>query len=239
MSDEKLQIDGVSLSRSGIPIVHEISLTVEPGRILALLGANGAGKSSLVMGVAGQLPLDRGQIILRGQQISKWSTEKRRSKGLAVAPEGHRVLDALSVMDNLRVAASLLPKSDRKAEIAAALDLFPQLADRRDAKASELSGGQKQMIVIAQALVSRPKVLLVDELSLGLSPLIAQRLAETLRNIADRGIGVLLIEQFTGLALSIADEVSVMEHGRIVFAGLPQTLRDDPSILHRAYLANK
>jgi branched-chain amino acid transport system ATP-binding protein len=158
---------------------------------------------------------------------------------VAVVAEGHRVLGALSVMDNLRAAGSNLTLAELKREIDSALALFPELIARRKVLAHNLSGGQKQMVAIAQALIGRPDFLMVDELSFGLAPAIVLRLGETLRQIAARGVGVLLIEQFTTLALALSRRAHVMERGKLVFSGTPDELHRRPEILHGAYLAGE
>jgi branched-chain amino acid transport system ATP-binding protein len=156
-----------------------------------------------------------------------------------VVAEGHRVLGALSVIDNLRAAGSSLTTSELNREIDNALALFPELTTRRKVLAHNLSGGQKQMVAIAQALIGRPDFLMVDELSFGLAPAIVLRLGETLRQIAKRGVGVLLIEQFTTLALALSSRAHVMERGKLVFSGTPEELNRRPEILHSAYLAGE
>ena len=152
--------------------------------------------------------------------------------------EGHPVLVGLSVHDNLAAAALMHPRHDAEREIERALDIFPELRSRLATPAHLLSGGQKQMVVIAQAMVSRPRYLLIDELSFGLAPAVVSRLAETIRAIAQGGVGILLIEQFTTLALSLAKRAYVMERGELAFAGASEELLRRPEILHGAYLAS-
>ena len=151
-------------------------------------------------------------------------------------PEGRRLLPELTVQDNLRVATYSLSSEHAKSGIAYALELFPELEKRWQAPARLLSGGEQQMVVLAQALVSRPKIVLVDELSLGLAPVVVKRLVPTLESVAASGVGVLLIEQFAHVALGLAETAYVLEGGRMHYAGPAQTLKDDPEILHSAYL---
>jgi len=160
-----------------------------------------------------------------------------RAAGVAVVPEGRRLLPALTVADNLRVATYSLGAAQAKAGVAHALELFPELEKRWNHTARLLSGGEQQMVVLAQALVSQPRFVLVDELSLGLAPVVIQRLVPVLQSVATSGVGVLLIEQFTHIALKIADAAYVMERGKICFSGAPRALVDNPDILHSAYLA--
>lgn len=227
-----LVVEDLVVSRSGIRTLHGVSLSLAKGEILALLGANGAGKSTLVMSLAGVLAHERGSIKLCGKDVGRWSAERRRRSGIAVAPEGHQTFRELSVLDHFRVAGAHLPRKVRNREIEAALQLFPELETRLQALGAHLSGGQKQMVIIAQALISRPSFLLVDELSLGLAPAIAHRLAQTLKEVAFRGVGILLIEQFTSLALAISTRASILERGSVLFEGVPRQLEEDPSILH-------
>ncbi|MEM9633011.1 MAG: ABC transporter ATP-binding protein [Pseudomonadota bacterium] len=233
---EKLEIRNLSVERGGKPVLHDISMTFLPGEITALIGANGAGKSTTVMSVAGALPVRSGEIMLGLSSLAGTSADRIRRSGVALVPEGHTVLRTLSVLDNLGAAASHLPHDKVNQAVDDALSLFPELSSRLHIPAGALSGGQKQMVLIAQAIISEPKFMLVDELSLGLAPAIVNRLADTLVELADEGMGIVLIEQFTSLALKIAKHAHVMERGRIVFSGESHELLDDHSILHSAYL---
>lgn len=232
-----LEVDQLKLERGGREVLHGVSLRLEPGEVVALLGANGAGKSSLVMAVAGTLPLLSGAIRLDGAAINKLAPHERRRRGLAVVAEGHHVLSGLTVRDNLAAAALAIPKGEADSRIEEMLALFPELRERLHIGAHLLSGGQRQMINIAQALIVRPKILLIDELSLGLAPVIVGRLGETLRDIAGKGVGVLLIEQFATLALALSTRAYVMERGAVVFSGTSAELREKPEILQGAYLS--
>ncbi len=235
---EGLEVRGLTAERGGRPVLQGIDLSVPPGAIVALLGANGAGKSSLVLALAGLIEGARGSITLGETRLDGLTPLQRRKAGLAIVAEGHQVLPGLSVRDNIAAAALSLPRAAADQRVEEAIALFPELKSRLDVDAQALSGGQKQMVNIAQALVIRPRVLLVDELSLGLAPAVVQRLGGMLREIAAQGVGVLLIEQFTTLALSLATQAHVMERGSLIFSGRSQALRDDPSILHGAYLAS-
>lgn len=233
----ELRVEGLKVLRGGREVLHGVSIALRPGEITTLLGANGAGKSSLMMAVAGVLPIASGKIVLGDRSLAGLPPDIVRRAGVAVVAEGHPVLNHLSVHDNLRAAGLLLPKVDAEKEVADALNLFPELRQRLTVAASNLSGGQKQMVNIAQALIARPRYLLVDELSFGLAPAILVRLADSIRSIAARGVGVLLIEQFTTLALSLASRAYVMERGQITFDGTSAELHKNPEILHGAYLA--
>ena len=232
-----LTVQNLHVSRGGKAVLHGIDLAVTEGKITALLGANGAGKSSTVLAMGGAIPAERGTIKLDGKNIFGLRAEAVRAQGLAIVPEGHRVLGGLSVRDNLLAAATLLPR----AEVAAAMDrvygVFPELAEKQATLGRSLSGGQKQMVCMGQALLRLPRVLVIDELSLGLAPLVVKRLAEVVKDVAKQGVGVLLIEQFTSLALSIASDACVLERGRVVYSGTAAELQAHPEILHSSYLA--
>jgi branched-chain amino acid transport system ATP-binding protein len=232
-----LTITDLSVERGGKPIIHGVNLEIAPGKITALLGANGAGKSSLVLSIAGALPVARGQVVLDGKPISGLRPENVRRLGVVAVPEGHRVLTELTVEENLRVAGTALNRRQLETAVDRALETFPELKPRFHARAGTLSGGQQQMVVLGQAVVSEPRYILADELSFGLAPMIVARLVPVLEAFAERGIGVLLIEQFTHIALRISHHAYVMERGYIRFSGEPDALLQNPDILHSAYLA--
>jgi branched-chain amino acid transport system ATP-binding protein len=232
-----LSVSGLTVARGGKPIIHGVDIEIPPGKITALLGANGAGKSSLVLSIAGALPVERGQITLDGKPINGLRPENVRRLGVVAVPEGHRVLGELTVEENLRVAGTALSRRALDAAVDRALGTFPELKTRLSARAGTLSGGQQQMLVLAQAIVSEPRYILADELSFGLAPVVVARLVPVLEAFAAKGIGVLLIEQFTHIALRISHHAYVMERGRIRFSGEPDALRQNPDILHSAYLA--
>jgi branched-chain amino acid transport system ATP-binding protein len=238
MAAAELTVQNLFVTRGGRPVLRDISLSVPPGEITALLGANGAGKSTLVLTMAGVLPAQRGEIFCDGVQLLGQSPDAVRRHGVALVLEGHPVLTGLSVRDNLAAAAMMHTRRDADREVDAVLETFPELRARLSTAAQNLSGGQKQMVVIAQGMIARPRYLLIDELSFGLAPAIVNRLAETIKAIAQRGVGILLIEQFTTLALSLAKTALVLERGELVFSGASEELRQNPEILHGAYLAS-
>ncbi len=234
---EGLFISGLRVVRGGREVIHGVDLEIAPGRITALLGANGAGKSSLVLAVAGALPTQFGVVSIDGEPITGLRPENVRRKGVAAVPEGHHVLTDLTVAENLSVAGYHLQRAKRDAGIEAALETFPELRAKLTSRAGSLSGGQQQMLVLAQAIVDRPRYLLADELSFGLAPVVVARVVPVVTQLAALGIGALLIEQYTHIALRLAHHVCVMERGRIRFSGEPDALRQNPDILHSAYLA--
>jgi branched-chain amino acid transport system ATP-binding protein len=233
---EALQLEGMTVARGGREVVRDVSLEISPGEVTALLGPNGAGKSTLVLAVAGVLPVEAGSVRLGDRRLTGRRPEKVRAAGVAVVPEGRRLLPELTVDDNLQVATYSLPPLVARERRAYALELFPELKGRLEAKGRSLSGGEQQMVVLAQALVSQPKFILIDELSLGLAPVVLKRLIPTIRTVAESGVGILLIEQFATIALGLAQRAYVLEGGRIRFSGRASDLRERPELLESAYL---
>lgn len=237
MAKDAIIVSDLFVQRGGKRVLHGMSFRIEPGRITTLLGANGAGKSTTVMTLAGALPAQSGTIRLGDMMLGGLAPDTIRRRGVALVPEGHRVLGQLSVEDNLLVASLERTKAARQSGIDHVYAVFPELAERRRQLAADLSGGQKQMVAMGQAFIAKPDFMIVDELSLGLAPAVVRRLAEALKLAAVEGIGVLLIEQFAHLALDLAEEALVLERGRLVYSGPSATLRARPEILHGAYLA--
>jgi branched-chain amino acid transport system ATP-binding protein len=233
---DALRLEGLTVARGGRPVVHEVTFDIAPGEVTALLGPNGAGKSTLVLAVAGVLKPLGGSVALAGRELSGRRPESIRRAGVAVVPEGRRLLPDLTVEDNLQVATYALAREDAKAGRAYALELFPELGKRLGAVGRSLSGGEQQMLVLAQALVSQPRFVLIDELSLGLAPVIVKRLVPTIRTVAESGVGVLLIEQFATVALGLANRAHVMDRGRLRFSGLASELKARPELLQSSYL---
>ena len=231
-----LQIEGLDVQRGNHRVLHGVSLEIPPGEVTTLLGPNGAGKSTLVLAVAGILRPSAGEVRVGSDKLTRGRPERIRAHGVAVVPEGRRLLPELTVEDNFRVATYMLGKEDARLGVAYALELFPELEKRWTAQARSLSGGEQQMVVLGQALVSHPKFLLVDELSLGLAPVVVKRLVPTLESVAETGVGVLLIEQFAHVALALAQRAYVLEGGRIRYSGTARELTERPDLLHSAYM---
>ncbi len=232
-----LEVHKLCLRRGSKRVLTEVSMRVEGGRIVAVLGPNGAGKSSLVLGMSGALPVESGSVRVDGRELVGAAAHEVRRAGVAAIPEGHQVLTALTVQDNLRVAGCTLGATDLASELERALQVFPELRELLQRRAGSLSGGQRQMVALAQALISRPRFVLVDEMSLGLAPLVVARLMKVLQGLATEGCGVLLIEQFTHVALRLADYAYVMNRGRVYFEGTPAQIEADSDVLRSAYLA--
>ncbi|MCW2985803.1 MAG: transporter ATP-binding protein [Conexibacter sp.] len=231
-----LELRDLQVRRGPRTVVAGVSLTVRPGEIVALLGPNGAGKSSLVLALAGVLPVSGGSVLVDGADLTGRGPAKVRAAGVAAVPEGHRVLRDLTVRDNLRVAGDGLSRSALAAGCERVLELFAELRPKLGVAAGSLSGGEQQMVALGQALVRAPKILVVDELSLGLAPVVVSRLAGALAGLKERGAGILLIEQFAEVALGLADRAHVLDRGKLAFSGAPQTLREQPELLHTSYL---
>jgi branched-chain amino acid transport system ATP-binding protein len=231
-----LEIRDLSVAADGKTVVDKVSLTVRPGQVTALLGANGAGKSELVLAVAGLLPAAKGSVTVDGVAITGARPDRIRAAGVAAVPEGHQVLTRLSVAENLAAAGSLLPKAEAEAALAEVLAIFPELAERKQQPAGTLSGGQQQMVAIGHALMARPRYILIDEMSLGLAPLIVKRLTRVVEALAAKGLGVLLVEQFVEVALALASEVVVLRKGAVRLRSDTVALRADPTLLTAAYL---
>jgi branched-chain amino acid transport system ATP-binding protein len=231
-----LSLGNLTVHRGTRAVVRDVSIDIGVGEVTALLGPNGAGKSSLVLAVGGVLRPTAGSVTLGDLDLAGRRPERIRRAGIAVVPEGRRLLPQLTVEENLRVATYTLSRDDAQAARARALELFPELEKRLSQPARSLSGGEQQMVVLAQALVSRPRFMLIDELSLGLAPVVLSRLIPAIRSVAESGIGVLLIEQFAPVALGLANRTYLMEGGRLQYSGTAKELREKPELLHSAYL---
>lgn len=232
-----LDLVEVSAGYGRLRVVQGVSLRVPPAGAVAVLGANGAGKSTLLKAILGWIPCMGGRILLDGRPIEGEPAWRRAQLGLAVIPEGARVHPRLSVMDNLRSGAYWqgLPSRELSRRVQEVFDLFPDLADKRRQPAGSLSGGQQQMLAIGRALVARPRLLLVDEISMGLMPILVRRVFEVLARLRERGLSLLLVEQRVAEALELVERVYLMANGRIVAHGTPGELQHN-ELLTRAYL---
>ena len=224
-----LVVENLSVNRDGLPVVRNASLVVDEGTITVLLGANGAGKTTLMESIAGAVPSTSGTIQLSKVAIERLRPAQRASQGLSLIEQGRAVFLDLTVEENLNVARHDSASTDEVFEI------FPELLQRRNIRSALLSGGEQQMLLIGRALLTRPKVLLIDEMSLGLAPLIVQRLMRLVRDLAQKGLSILLVEQFASLALAVGHRAYVLRHGHIAYDGQARELREDPQLLHRLY----
>ena len=226
-----LDLDALEAGYGRVHILHDITLTVEPGEIVALIGPNGAGKSTLLRAATGMIPTTAGRVRLDGRELTRSSIEDIARAGVAHVPEGRRLFAGLTVRDNLRLGAW----RTRDEDLTTVLGLFPRLRERLTQVAGSLSGGEQQMCAIGRALMSRPSYLLIDELSLGLAPVLVDEIMARLTEIAETGTGVLLVEQDAGHALEIAARAYVLENGRITLTGPASELLADPRV-RSAYL---
>lgn len=230
-----LALRGVVAGYDGTAVVHGVDLTVDAGEVVTLLGANGAGKSTTLRSISGLLPLLAGEIEVLGANVAGETPHRIARRGVGHVTEDRSLFAHLSVAENIRLAARLAPGRSRAAA-ERVYELFPELDEIRTRTAALLSGGQQQMLAMARAMVHEPRVLLVDEMSLGLAPLVVQRLLPVVRAAADHGAGVLLVEQHVELALDISDRALVMAQGRITIAGTADEVRADALALEASYL---
>ncbi|HEX6990163.1 MAG TPA: ABC transporter ATP-binding protein [Bacillota bacterium] len=219
-----LSVRGVSAAYGSVPVLHDVSLDVAQGEMVTILGANGAGKTTLFRVISGVLRPTAGQVVFAGGDITRLPPHRITQRGIGQVPEGRQIFNSLTVLDNLLLAACYGNPSPRwKAEaeesLAEVFDLFPVLRERQRQRAGTLSGGQQQMVAIARALMTRPKLLLLDEPSLGLAPMLVRSIFEVLRELNRRGMTVLLIEQNAHVALRVSDTAYVIEHGRVGLTG--------------------
>ncbi|WP_018682933.1 ABC transporter ATP-binding protein [Actinokineospora enzanensis] len=225
-----LRVQDVAVTRGAGPVIRDVAFTLEPGRITALVGPNGAGKTSLLEAISGIVPTASGSVHIGDREITKQSRVARAKQGLAHIEQGRAVFPGLTVLENLKLTARTWPRVEE------VLALFPELEKRRNSPTALLSGGEQQMVVLARAFAARPKFLLIDEMSLGLAPVVFTRLLPMVTRFAEEGAAILLVEQFTHLALGVAQNALVVSSGRVTFQGDAKELLDSPETLHSAYL---
>jgi len=230
-----LELQTVSCGYGAFQAVHELTLSLRPGTITGLLGANGAGKSSTLMCVAGHVARQAGTVLFDGQDISSLPPTERVRRGIAISPEGRRLFKDLTVEDNLRVGGLVQPARMYAQDRDRVIALFPRLGERLTSLAGNLSGGEQQMLAIGRALMTRPRLIMIDELSLGLMPKVIDLCYQALQTLRGEGMTVLLVEQNTERVLKVADDICVLESGRTVWQGSAEAARQDPD-LTAAYL---
>ncbi|AEX52595.1 branched-chain amino acid transport ATP-binding protein [Rahnella aquatilis CIP 78.65 = ATCC 33071] len=235
MSDAMLEFREVSVCYGAIQALHQVSLQVNQGETVALIGANGAGKSTLLMSIFGQPRVQSGQILFRGEDISRKSTHFVASAGIAQSPEGRRVFPDMTVEENLLMGTIPVGNQHAAEDLQTMFDLFPRLKERRKQRAMTLSGGEQQMLAIARALMSRPTLLLLDEPSLGLAPIIVKQIFQILRELAKNGMTIFLVEQNAHHALRLSDRGYVMVNGQIRLSGSGEELLHNQEV-RKAYL---
>ena len=225
-----LSISGLRAGYGKIEVLHEVALSIEQGQIVTLIGANGAGKTTLLKTISGLIRPAGGTIEFEGESIVRRPPHRIVARGLSHVPEGRAILKRMTVLDNLRMGAYVRNDGEIGRDIDAVFVRFPVLAERRDQMAGTLSGGEQQMLAIGRALVARPRLLLLDEPSLGLAPKFVTRIFLTLRELKQEGKTILLVEQNARQALQVADRGYVMERGRIVLSGSGQELLSTPEV---------
>ena len=232
-----LRIEGLSVTYGAVKALDGVSLTVEQAECVALLGANGAGKTTMLRAISGLVRPAAGSVQLDGKPIDRMAPENRVRAGLCHVPERRRIFPGLTVLENLEVATAPWRRFNGSisAELDQVFDLFPRLKERRPQYGWSLSGGEQQMLAIGRALMSKPRVILLDEPSLGLAPLLAEEVYARLSEISRRGVTMLLVEQNTAMALSVASRGYVLEHGHVVLEGDSEALMTNPRV-KEAYL---
>ncbi len=230
-----LQVRSLTSGYGKIGILHGVDIDIAVGEVVALLGPNGAGKTTLLRTVSGLLPWTGGTVTYQGRDMARVGPRETARSGIAHVIEGHRVFTQQTVADNLLLAAYDVPRAERSVRIEEALAYFPELAEKRGNLGSTLSGGQQQMLAVAQGLVRRPKLLMLDEPSAGLSPVLVDRVLSVVTKLRQSGTSVLLVEQLIEKALAVSDRVYALAQGRIVLAAATAE-KDLPHRLERAYL---
>ena len=230
-----LLIENVNTHYGQIQALHDVSIEINQGEIITLIGANGAGKTTLMMTICGDPKASSGNITFEGEQLGQFNTPDIMRKGLAIVPEGRRVFSAMTVEENLYMGSYFRTNEQAEETIKYVLDLFPRLEERFKQRAGTMSGGEQQMLAIGRALMSKPRLLLLDEPSLGLAPIIIKQIFDIIERLRDEGVTIFLVEQNTNQALRIADRGYVLENGRIVKTDSGANLLTDESV-RQAYL---
>jgi len=232
-----LQFEQVHTHYGAIEALHGVSLNVEKGEIVTLIGANGAGKTTLLMTLCGKPRASSGKIVFEGQDITQRSTHEIMRLGMAISPEGRRVFPSLTVLENLKMGAFFAKSDEIEEGVQHVFGLFPRLKERANQRAGTMSGGEQQMLAIGRALMSKPRLLLLDEPTLGLAPLVIAQIFEIIRTIRDQGVTVFLVEQNANKALGVADRGYVLENGHVVLADTGANLLANDAV-RKAYLGH-
>jgi branched-chain amino acid transport system ATP-binding protein len=228
-----LEVRQLACGYGAVTVVHGLDLDASPGKITALLGPNGAGKSSAIMAIAGHTAVTGGSITFDGESILALSPADRTRRGIAIVPEGRRVFPDLTVSENLLVGGYVRSTAEASSNEERVLALFPRLGERRRQRAGTLSGGEQQMLAIGRALMASPRLIMIDELSLGLMPVMVDLCISAIQSLARQGMAVLLVEQNTHRAIAVADTVTVLVSGRVAFSGTSDLVRNDPDFVDK------
>src|SRR3974390_39331 len=231
LDSEALKVTTINTYYGESHVLRDVSFAVEEGRVLALLGRNGAGKTTCISSIIGFLSVRRGSIELFGTQISGRPPEEISQLGIGLVPQGRRVFPSLSVRENLLIARQREKSTDTPWTLQRIFDLFPRLGERHRQLAGSLSGGEQQMLAIARALISNPRVVLLDEPSEGLAPLLVAEVGQTIRKVKEVGQSIVLVEQNSNLALDVSDQVVILNTGRCVFDGSVEDVRSNPNLI--------
>jgi branched-chain amino acid transport system ATP-binding protein len=229
-----IAVEGISAGFRNVRVLHDISLTVEAGRLVAVIGANGAGKTTLLRTLSNVVKPSSGRILFEGESTVDIAPHLLARKGIVHVPQGRQIVPTISVRDNLLLGAQRIPSIAREEmleNLERELERFPVLRARQDVAGGSLSGGEQQMLAVSRALMMRPKLLMLDEPSLGLAPQVVATILRALRQLADRGLAVLLVEQLAMLALKTADLGYVLQRGRVVLSGSAKDILDDSSVV--------
>ena len=235
-ADAALAVRDVDFSYGRVQVLFGVGLTVFKGETVALLGANGAGKSTLLRVVSGLASPQRGDVVHNGDEVTRLPAEQRVRRGIVQVTGGAATFPPLTVLENLRASAYTYGRTEAARRIDRALELFPVLAERRTARAADLSGGQQHMLALALGLMHDPDVLVIDELTLGLAPVIVQQMIEIIRDLRAQGLTMVIVEHTVDIALEIADRAVFMEKGQVRFSGSTEEFADRPDLLRVAFL---
>jgi len=230
-----LRLEGINTYYGQMHILQDVNLEVGEGELVCLLGGNASGKSTTLKTVLGLVPPRSGSIVLSGEDVTRLSTSQRIERGMAIVPENRRLFGPMTVLENLQMGAYLRPRADLSEDLDRVYALFPLLSERRRQLAGTLSGGEQQMVAMGRALMARPRLLLMDEPSMGLAPILVERSFEIIQQVHDAGVALLVVEQNANVSLSIADRGYVLSTGRIVLEGKASELLQHEE-LRKAYL---
>ncbi|HSV81752.1 MAG TPA: ABC transporter ATP-binding protein [Ramlibacter sp.] len=231
-----LEVEELNVHYRQLQAVRDVSFEVHKGELVALIGSNGAGKSSTLKAIAGLVPTTSGTVRIGGEAVQRLSPEQRVQRGLSLSPEGRRLFGRMTVLENLLIGAhTVKSRAERDETLQQVYTLFPRVLERRSQLAGSLSGGEQQMVAIGRALMARPKLLMLDEPSLGIAPKVVAEIADAIRKLNQGGMSIILVEQNARLALRLAHNAYALEHGEVVKSGKGEALLDDPFV-RKAYL---
>ena len=230
-----LRLEGINTYYGQMHILQDVNLEVGEGELVCLLGGNASGKSTTLKTILGVVPPRSGSVVLSGENVTRFTTARRIERGMAIVPENRRLFGPMTVLENLEMGAYLRPRADLSEDLDRVYETFPLLAERRKQLAGTLSGGEQQMVAMGRALMARPKLLLMDEPSMGLAPILVERSFEIIQQVHDAGVALLVVEQNANVSLSIADRGYVLSTGRIVLEGKASELLQHEE-LRKAYL---